>query len=71
MKGSTDYALCVYDVGDSRRAEAESASHIVKTAHFSRGVAPKLKRNTNGITEALHSVYAVSAYSNDNRITCQ
>ena len=71
VEGSTDYALFVYDVSHSGRAESESASHVVKAAYISRGVASKLKRNSKGVTEALHPICAVGAYAYDNRVTCQ
>ena len=71
VKGSADYAICVYDVGDPGSAETESAPHIVKTAHFPRVVAPKFIGDSGGITEVLQFIYFVSAYSNDNSIICQ
>lgn len=71
MKGSADYAVCVYDVGDPGSTETESAPHVVKTAHFSRVVAPKFIGDSDGITEVLQFSYFVSAYSNDNSIICQ
>ena len=71
MKGSADYAICVYDVSDPGSAETESAPHIVKTAHFPRIVAPKFIGDSDGITEVLQFIYFVSAYSNDNSIIFQ
>lgn len=68
VEGATDYALGVYDVGDSGRTESESAAHIVKTADFSRGVASEFIRNSNGVAEPLIPICAVCTYANYYRI---
>ena len=71
VEGATDYALGVYDVGDSGRAEAESAAYIVKTADFSLGVACELIRNSNRVAESLIPICAVCTYANYYRIKRQ
>ena len=68
MKDSTDYALGIYDVGDSGGAETESATYIVKTAHFTGGVASEFIRNSNRVAESLNPIRAVCTYANYNRI---
>lgn len=68
VEGSTDYTLCVYDVGDSGCAEAESATHIVEAAYFSRGVASEFIRDSNRVAESLIPIRAVCTYANYYRI---
>ncbi len=71
VEGATDYALGVYDVGDSGCAESESAAHIVKTADFSLGVASEPIWNSNRVAESLIPICAVCTYANYYRIKSQ
>ena len=68
MEGATDYTPCVYDVGDSGCAEAESATHIVEAADLSRGVASEFIRDSNRAAESLIPIRAVCTYADYHRI---
>ena len=69
MEGASDHSVGIDDVGHARSAQPETAFNVVKTPYLPCSIAPKTKRSSNGLTEALNPVDAVGTNPDDDRIT--